>query len=185
MQTISLLLKHSDVQKINTVLMAFLWWHRNPCIASQKPCLPKSKGGVGLLNIRFYNLSCLLWKGLDWLWGQSHYTSFMKESDLVAPYKLLAVLHSKLAYLPNNIRLNILIGDIVLAWREVRKLLGLPSAMPHFLSIIGNPPSIEHKAFCDLTKVTSVFGSSPGISKSFADFSDEFSLPGYQVFHYH
>lgn len=133
LQTLPLLMKHTDVQKIHTALLAFIWQRRKPCIALQKLCLPKCEGGAGLPNIRFYNLSCLLRQGIVWLSKKSRYSNFMLEGALVFPFNLHAVLHSRLRALPQPLRSNLLIKDTVIAWREIRKILGLPSTISKHL----------------------------------------------------
>lgn len=60
LQTIPLLLKHLDLQKLQKALNTFIWQGHRPWIAIQKLYLPKHEGGVNLPNIRLYNLSSLV-----------------------------------------------------------------------------------------------------------------------------
>ncbi|PIO40484.1 hypothetical protein AB205_0190240 [Aquarana catesbeiana] len=193
MQTIPLLLRHSDVQKIQKALTAFIWSRKKPRIALQKLCLPKSEGGAGLPNMRFYNLACLLRQGLDWLTGGSKYSNFTLEDAMAYPYDLSAILHSNPNTLPPHLKSSVLLRDTVIAWREVRKLLKLPSNISRYLKIQGNPmflPSTLHKAFGQwklggLTNVTSIYHDKLGEFKPFQTLMREFSLPPTHVFFYH
>lgn len=192
MQTIPLLLKHSDVQKIHKALTTFIWSRKKPRIALQKLCLPKSEGGAGLPNLRFYNLSCLLRQGLDWLNGKSKYCNTSLEGAMTSPHTLSAILHSNLNALPPHLKSNTLIRDTIIAWRETRKLLGLPSNISRHLLIQGNPmflPSTMHKAFDQwgsngLTKVVSIYQGTSGRFKPFRSLASEFSLPSKHIFFY-
>lgn len=76
LQTIPLLMKHIDLQKLQKAINTFIWWGLRPRISIQKLCFPKHEGGVNLPNICLYNLSCLLRAGLDWLIKTSRYSSW-------------------------------------------------------------------------------------------------------------
>lgn len=193
MQTIPLLIKHSDIQKLQKALTAFIWSRKKPRIALQKLCLPKGEGGAGLPNMRFYNLACLLRQGLDWLTGGSKYSNLSLEEAMVHPYDLSAILHSNPNTLPPHLKTSVIIKDTVIAWRETRKLLKVPSSISKYLKIQGNPmflPSIIHKAFGQwklkgLTDVSSLYLNKPGKFKPFQTLMREYSLSPTHVFFYH
>lgn len=96
LQTIPILLKHQDVQKLNKAIVSFLWCKKRPYIALPKLHLPKSEGGAGISDIRMYNLAYLLRYGLDWLSQSSVYVNYTLESNLVSPYHLSGILHCKM-----------------------------------------------------------------------------------------
>lgn len=63
----------------------------------------------------------------------------MLEDAWVSPLTLPAVLHSSLRALPPHLRDNAIIRHTVIAWGEVRKLMGLPSTISCHLAIQSNP----------------------------------------------
>lgn len=127
----------------------------------------KTRRGVGLPNLRLYNLSCLLRQGIDWLLHRSSYSNYTLEATWVSPLNLSAVLHSPLKALPSHLRNNSLFRDTVIAWREVCRLIGAPSTISNHLPIQGNPmfpPGLENEAYLLWTSQgfhTSCFHSLP------------------------
>lgn len=123
LQTIPLLMKHKDIQKINKAGTAFIWRNKKTRLALSKLYLTSSDrgGGANFPNIRVYNISCLLRVGLDWIIQASKYTNCDLESAMVQPCNLSALLHSSLRSTPNHIKQNLLIQDTVIARSETRK----------------------------------------------------------------
>lgn len=154
---------------------------------------PEGWGGAGLPNIRFYNLVCLLRQGLDWLTGGSKYSNYALEDSMASPYALSGILHSNPNNLPHHLKTSVLFRDTVISWREIRKLLGLPSSISRHLRIQGNSmfiPSTLHKAFTQwqsrgLTKITSIYQDKPGKFKPYHTLMRKFSLPPTHSFFYH
>lgn len=109
------------------------------------------------------------------------------------PYSLIGILHSNPNHLPCHLKTSILFRDTVIAWREVRKLLGLPSSISKYLTIQGNPmfiPSTLHNAYTQwqsrgLTKIISMYQDKPCSFKPYQSLMREFSLPTTHGFYYH
>lgn len=112
---------------------------------------------------------------------------------MASPYDLSAILHSNPNNLPPHLKTSVLLRDTVITWRDVRKLLGLPSNVSRHLKIQGNPmflPSTLHEAFNQwktrgLTNITSIYQDKPGKFKPFQTLVREFSLPPTHIFFYH
>lgn len=139
LQTIPLLLRHKEVQSLQRTLSKFLWQRQRRRISVQKLFLPRSEGGANLPNIRVYNLSCLLRVCLDWILQTSQYSNFDLEAQMVTPYCLPALLHSKLRSIPPHLQHNLLIRDMLIAWREIRQKLSLSPWISQLLPIHGHP----------------------------------------------
>lgn len=111
LQTIPLLLRHIQVQRIHKALSNFLWHKRRPQISLLKLYLPRREGGANLPNLRLYNLFSLLRVCLDWLLQSSKYSNYDLTSQMTSPFSLPALLHCGLRSLPLNLKHNLLIRD--------------------------------------------------------------------------
>lgn len=185
LQTIPLLLRHSDIQKINRSIASFIWNKKRSRISLKKLHLPKSEGGVGLPNIRKYNLACLLRYSLDWQSSSSIYTNLDLESEYIHPYSLSGIIHSNWKSLPPRIRYNILYRDTIISWRETRKLVKLPTGLSPHLTIQGNPMFPQGSRpgpFMlwqqrGLRKIPQLYDLSTGSSLPFETLANSFNLP--------
>lgn len=124
---------------MHKALTVFLWYGHHPCISLQKLFLPKRQGGANLPNIQTYNPSCLLRVGLDWLTQALRYSNFELQSQMADQCGLAALLHCKLHSLSSSLKYNLLLCDSLIAWREVRKKLGIFPFLSQYLPIIGHP----------------------------------------------
>lgn len=93
LQMLPLLLKHSDVARLNTAFTSFLWSQKRPSIPLQKLMLPRSEGGLNFPNLRGYNLACLTRHVLDWYNSSNCFSNWRFESALAAPWHLLDFLN--------------------------------------------------------------------------------------------
>lgn len=178
LQKLPLLLKHKDIQILNKAITKFLWKKGKPRVALTKLFLPGSEAGTNLPNIRVYNLACLLTTGMYCILQSSRYSNHGLELNMVRPFNLAALLHSSLQKIPRHIKQNLLFRDTIVAWREVRRKLGLSPFVSKFLRIQGNPmfpPRLQYEPFSKwrdkgLTNEANTL-------KTFKLTAEEFSLP--------
>lgn len=135
----TILLKHNDIQRLNREFSKFIWRGQKPRIALTKLQRKTNEGGLGLPNLRLYNLAALLRHAMDWITGDSTYSNTLMEQAGATPWKLESLLHTKISKLPDNIRLNLVYRDTILTWRETLKLLGRQHFFTKFTPIQGNP----------------------------------------------
>lgn len=76
-------MKHAHVAKINAALQRFLWQGKRARISLPDLCIPKCEGGLGLPNIRLYNMACLLRYAIDWISLSLQYTNVHLEEAIV------------------------------------------------------------------------------------------------------
>lgn len=65
LHSIPFLIKHNDMHRIHKAMISLVWLNKKLFIALSKCYLLKSEDRANLLNIREYNLACLLRNGLD------------------------------------------------------------------------------------------------------------------------
>lgn len=107
LQTLPILLKHSDVTTLNKVFRAFLWRNKkNHALHFKHTISQRVKVDCDYLTLDF-TICLVCCQGIDWITGESKYTNYDLESALVSPYA--AVLHSKLTSLPISIWHNLLL----------------------------------------------------------------------------
>lgn len=82
LQTIPLLSKQLDVNRLVSAFISFIW---------------NGGGGMGinLPDIRLYNLASLLRHSIDWVKNTDVHSNLAMESSLVTPWSLAALLHTK------------------------------------------------------------------------------------------
>lgn len=111
---------------------------------------------------------------------------------MVNPIDLAALLHRSLQKLPAPIKHNLLFRDTIVAWREIRKKLGISPHISNHLPIFGNPlftPSLQYEPFSKwkdkgLVLVWSFFQDVTGNFKSFSQLSNEFLIPQKHFYSY-
>lgn len=150
LQTIPTLIPTKEIDKLNTSLREFLWKGQKPKIALTKLWMHKKEGGINLLNLHLYNLTCLLRHASDWITGQGKYTNTNIEQVMSAPWDLKALLHVPPKQLPLEIKNNLLIRDTVVAWQTTRQKEGRSISMSRYSPIQNNPqfiPGTGNKIF--------------------------------------
>lgn len=103
MQTLPLLIKHSDSKTLNS---KFLWARKRPRIALNKLIMARDEGGVNFPNLRCYNL-CLTHHVLDWLHRESYFSNWDLEMELAAPWPLTSLLLTRLVDIPTQIKRSV------------------------------------------------------------------------------
>lgn len=126
MQTLPVLIKHSDINKLNSVFLKFTWGGRRPCIALQKLMLPKEDRSFNFPNLRGYNLAYLLRYVVDWFQTANCFSNWKLESKLASPWPLTSLLHTDFSALPQRIKSSVTLRDTIISWKEVCKAFGLP-----------------------------------------------------------
>lgn len=151
LQTLPLLIKHRDITKLNSAFTKFIWAGKRPRIAIRKLMMSKPEGGLNFPNIRGYNLACLLRHALDWYHGTNCFSNWALEASLAHPWSLLALLHTKVSSLPKDVKWSLTLRDTVIAWREVRKIYGLPVLVSKYMPLWGHPqsPPNVNSSFCN------------------------------------
>lgn len=139
MQTLPLLIKHSDSKILNTAFVNFIWSGKRPRIALRKLMLPRDERGINLPNLRGYNISCLFRHVLDWLHGENYFSNWDLETELAHPWPLVSLLHTRYSNLPTQIKHSITLRDTIAAWKEVRKVHGLPFILSKYMPLWGHP----------------------------------------------
>lgn len=87
---------------------------------------PRRKGGANLPNVRVYNLAHLLYRARLVMFP---IPLFKLDSEMVIPYSLGVLLHSKLNQITTNHQHNLLVKETIISWRETCKKLGLSPIM--------------------------------------------------------
>lgn len=139
MQTIPLLLKHLDINKINSAFSSFIWASKRPRISLKKLMLIKDKGGLHFPDICKYNLARILKHGLDWLKGTNHYSNIPLESELVAPWSLGVMLYTRFAIISKLLRASLILIDTVATWKTCWGLYKLPFLLSKFIQLGQHP----------------------------------------------
>lgn len=150
MQTIPLLLKHADINKMTSAYLEFVWGGKRPCIALKKLMLPISMGGLNVPDIRSYKLASLLRDCADWIKVTSYYSNMGVEAALAAPWPLANLLHTKFSCLPRSVRTSLLLKDTIAAWKICRKSFKLPYALSKHMPLWDHPEfpqGAENKLF--------------------------------------
>lgn len=150
LQMLPLILHRRDLMELNKALTKFLWRSKKPRIRLERMSLPKEEGGMNLPSIKLYNNACLLRHSCDWILGKLKYSNFHLEQASAQPQNLTALLHVPPTKLPETIKHHILFRDSINAWRDVRKVLRLPSSHSFYTPLSKNPnfhPSSLHEAF--------------------------------------
>lgn len=148
----TLLLKHMDVNKLTTAFLKFVWRGKRLRIALKKLMMPVLKGGLNLPDIRAYNLAGLLRHSADWIKGTFFSSNLALESDLVSPWPLTGLLHTKLSSLPRIIRSSLLIKDTIAALKLCRKSFQLSHSLSKHMPLWNHPEfpqGIDNKQFSE------------------------------------
>lgn len=139
LQTIPLLLKHTDLNKLMSAYTKCVWNGKRPRIAMKKLMRPILKGGINLPDIRCYNLASLLRHGADWIKNTNYYSNLALEKALVSPWSLPALLHTKYASLPRMVRGSLLLTDTLAAWKTCRKSFKVAWMLSKHMTIWNHP----------------------------------------------
>ncbi|OCU00232.1 hypothetical protein XELAEV_18006012mg [Xenopus laevis] len=95
-----LLLKLSDVKKLDQALSKFLWQGKKPKISLIKLRQSKILGGLNIPNFRFFNIASLCRYIFEWISGREVYTNPSFESYLEGGDHISTFLHRKWGGLP-------------------------------------------------------------------------------------
>lgn len=147
--------------------------------------LPKCEWGLGMPNVRVYNMSCLLRYAMNWLSDSSKYSNNCLESGNLGKWTLINLLHSNLYHLPPTMRTHSLYQDTMGTWRQLRRKLGQPLQVSAFLDIHTDPnfPQSREYAMFDLwrrkgiLKYTQFFNMNRGKLKTFQELAQEYDIP--------
>lgn len=107
------------------------------------------KGGITLPDIRQYNLASLFRRSIDWVINSDLYFNINLETSLVAPWFLMALLHTKYS-VPREVRSSQLLEDTTMAWKAFRETLKLLYSLSKHMSLWGHPKfwqGLEGKQF--------------------------------------
>lgn len=102
LQMLLLLLKHKDVNILNSGIRKFIWRGKCPRIALAKLWLSKKDKGAGLPSIRGYNRACILRHTVDWLSGSGRFSNVEMEGEIVRPWTLQAYYMRNFAHCQRN-----------------------------------------------------------------------------------
>lgn len=100
LQTIPVLIHHTDITNLDRALSYFIWRGKRPRICLNKLKAAKADCGNNLPDVRGYNLACLTRHFIDWIHRTSHFSSYSLEADLGSPGSLVALLHTPMSKLP-------------------------------------------------------------------------------------
>lgn len=114
LQTLALLLRNYDVQKLHKALTLYGNIKKTK-IALTKLWRAKGEGGLNLPNAKLYNITCILRHMADWIMQNSQYSNYQLKSAMAAPWSLEALLHTKLKNFPPALKNNAIIRDTVIA----------------------------------------------------------------------
>lgn len=90
-------------------------------------------------NIRKYNLASLLRPWADWVKGSEFYSNIDLETNLVAPWSLMALFYVKFSASPSEVHTSLLPRDAIVAWKSWRKMFKLSFLLRKHMSIWGHP----------------------------------------------
>lgn len=135
MQTLPLLLKHLDINRLNSAFIKFIWAGRRPRIALHKLMLSKEEGGINFPNLRSYNVSCLMRHVID----TSFFSNWELESEISAPWPLMSLIHTGFSQLPSHIKHSVTHKDTVSTWKETRKAFGFSFLLSNECPYKGHP----------------------------------------------
>lgn len=137
MPTLPLLLKHVDVNRLNSAFVRFIWAGKCPRIALHKLMSSTVEGGINFPNLRGYNLSCLMRHVLDWFHETSGSSNWEQESELATTWSLISLAHTVFSQVPIHIKHSVTLRNTITAWKETRKAFGLPLLLSKYMPLWG------------------------------------------------
>lgn len=111
---------------------------------------PWAKGGMGLPDVKKYNVACLLRHARDWIWEMGVYTPLTMIRELVRPLHLRYILHVKSVKGTDLVTWGVLLDPVHNAWKYLCKGRGILANCSPYLLIRGNEefrPGISGKSF--------------------------------------
>ena len=129
------LFKHYD-----RIIKDFLWDKKRPRINIKKMWSPREIGGMGLPNVRLYNISFEMsrlikhWKGID------QELSWIKiERELTSPFEPLEVLSHGVTTSGHSYFSNPVLSYSKTVWREIHKMYSISHLRQPYASLWHNP----------------------------------------------
>lgn len=184
LQTLPLLLRHSDINKLTKAIQIFIWQGKSTRIKLQKLYLDKHEGGLGPPNIRVYNIACMLRYALDWIMGGSCFTNREIEHSPYSDWSLSAILNSDFYRPLPGMRQHALFRDTMVAWWTIHRKQGVVPTLTRHTPIQRNPnfaQGVDHTTYVEwerkgLTKFYQIYCGESQRLKIFPELPREFHL---------
>ncbi len=113
-------------KQLDRIIRDFYWDRKRPRINIKKMCSPRDTGGLGLPNVRLYNLAfemsqlSMHWKGTD-----PDLSLIKIEQELAGPFKPLDVLSHSLKTDGHDDSSNPVLANSEEVWKEVHRMCGV------------------------------------------------------------
>ncbi|OCT76274.1 hypothetical protein XELAEV_18031469mg [Xenopus laevis] len=112
-----LLLKHTDIKKLDSSLNSLIWGSKKPKIALSKLRCTSEQGGLKVTDFRAFNLASITRYLIEWIYGGKRFTNPELEIFHENNLNILTVAHTKWKDVHITFKTNPLFRDSLSTWK--------------------------------------------------------------------